>query len=254
VVKRLVDVLLSALGLLVAIPVFGVAAIGIRASSRGPIFYRTRRAGLGGVSFTMYKLRTMHVDHGSFDSRITAKDDPRVFRFGAWLRLTKIDELPQLVNVLRGEMSIVGPRPEHPEIVRELYAPVHLETLRIRPGLSSPGTLYDYLHGEELVGHDRPEAGYAERLLPIKLALDLVYMREMCLRRDLAIIGRTLGMILARLCGRLTISEPPEMTAAQRLLEELASSAGPAFTTPEASAVAAAQFRCSTGVEQRVLT
>lgn len=222
--KRLVDVTLSALGLVAAVPVLVVAAIGIRVSSPGPIFYRTRRAGLDGVPFTMYKLRTMHVDHGSFGSRITAKDDPRVFRFGAWLRLTKIDEFPQLLNVLRGEMSIVGPRPEHPEIVRDRYEPAHLETLQARPGLSSPGTLYDYIHGEELVGRDDPETGYAERLLPIKLALDLVYLRQVSLRHDLAIIGRTMAMIVARILGRRTFAEPPEMSEARRLLEELARS------------------------------
>jgi lipopolysaccharide/colanic/teichoic acid biosynthesis glycosyltransferase len=219
--KRLVDIVLSALGLLVAVPVLFVAAIGILASSRGPIFHRSRRTGRRGVPFTMYKLRTMHVDHGTFASRITAKDDPRVFRFGAWLRLAKIDEFPQLINVLRGEMSVVGPRPEHPEIVRDCYEPAHLETLRVRPGLSSVGTLFDYIHGEELVGHDDPEGGYTRRLLPIKLALDLVYMRRASLRGDLDIIGRTLWMILARLLGRRRFPEPPEMLEAHRLLSEL---------------------------------
>jgi lipopolysaccharide/colanic/teichoic acid biosynthesis glycosyltransferase len=225
-VKRLADIVLSALGFLVAAPLLALAALGIRASSRGPILYRSRRTGLGGVPFTIYKLRTMHVDHGSFGSRITAKDDPRVFRFGAWLRLSKVDELPQLFNVLRGDMAIIGPRPEHPEIVRDHYQPAHLETLRVRPGLSSPGTLFDYVHGEELVGHEDPETGYTQRLLPIKLALDLVYMRRMSLSSDLVIIVQTLGMIIARVLGLRLFVEPPEMAEAARLVRELAASPG----------------------------
>src|SRR5207244_441643 len=100
------------------------AAIGIRLSSPAPVLYRARRVGRNGAGFTMYKLRTMHQREGAA-SAITGRNDPRVFPFGAWLRRTKIDELPQLFNVLRGDMSLVGPRPADPEIVLRHYAPVH---------------------------------------------------------------------------------------------------------------------------------
>src|SRR5438034_1665462 len=117
----------------------------------------------------MFKLRTMHLRRRSDSSRITGPRDPRVFPFGAWLRAVKVDELPQLWNVLRGEMSLVGPRPEDPAIVTRLYTALGLETLAVRPGLASPGSIYSSTHGAALLVGTDPEAAYAERLLPVKL-------------------------------------------------------------------------------------
>jgi lipopolysaccharide/colanic/teichoic acid biosynthesis glycosyltransferase len=165
----------------------------------------------------MYKLRTMHVHPPAAGSIITAETDPRVFPFGGFLRLSKIDELPQLVNVLRGDMSIVGPRPEHPAMVAR-YTPEQRETLRVRPGLSSPASLYDYTHGARLVGNRNPEASYVDRLLPLRLALDLVYVRHASVRYDLAIVGRTLWLIALTLVGKRAFSDPPEMREARTLL------------------------------------
>ena len=219
--KRLFDVVVAALGLLAAAPVLLVAAVGIRLSSPGPILYRARLVGRDGRLFTMYKLRTMHVDDGS-RSVITAQRDPRVFTFGRPLRRLKIDELPQLLNVLRGEMSVVGPRPQHPDIVRRYYAPEHWETLRVRPGLASPGSLYDSTHGEPLVGSVDPERTYVERLLPTVLALDLVYVRRASLRYDATVVGRALMVIAASLVGRRTFPDPPEMADARALLSHRA--------------------------------
>src|ERR671923_1545938 len=122
--KRLIDIVLAGVGLALAAPVLALAALGIRLSSPGPVFYRARRAGRAGSCFTMYKLRTMHQRRPGQASRITGQDDPRVFPLGALLRRTKIDELPQLFNVLRGDMSIVGPRPEDPAIVARHYTPL----------------------------------------------------------------------------------------------------------------------------------
>ena len=216
--KRLMDVVLSGLALVVLSPLLAIAAFGIWLSDRRPIFYRPRLAGRDARCFTMYKLRTMRVDHGTFRSVITAEDDPRVFRFGAWLRRAKVDELPQLINILRGEMSIVGPRPEHPDIVDRWYGPEHRELLRVRPGLTSPGTLYDYAHGEAIVGRADPERAYVERLLPLRLALDLVYVRRASVAYDVALIGRTIGLIVAVVSGQRRFAEPPEMAEAGRLL------------------------------------
>jgi lipopolysaccharide/colanic/teichoic acid biosynthesis glycosyltransferase len=220
VTKRLVDATLSGVALLLAAPLLAVAAVGIRLSSPGPVLFRARLIGRGGRPFTMYKLRTMHVNHGAFRSAITAQDDPRVFPFGAWLRRAKVDELPQLVNILRGDMAIIGPRPEHPDIVRDHYGPEHRELLQIRPGLSSPGTLYDYTHGEALVGRDAPAERYVERLLPMRTALDLVYVRRASLGYDIAIMWRTLRLIAATVLGRRDFPDPPEMPEARRLLAE----------------------------------
>jgi lipopolysaccharide/colanic/teichoic acid biosynthesis glycosyltransferase len=215
--KRLLDLLVASIGLIAAAPIIALAGVGIRLSSPGPIFHKAVRAGRHGRPFVMYKLRTMHLSQG-VASAITAGNDPRVFRFGAWLRRSKLDELPQFWNVLRGDMAIVGPRPEDPKFVRDHYAPLHHETLRVRPGLTSPSSLYDYVHGEPRLTSGNVETQYVEELLPVKLALEVVYVRRISLRYDLAIMGRTLWMIAAVMLGRTDFPEPVEMQEARRLL------------------------------------
>jgi lipopolysaccharide/colanic/teichoic acid biosynthesis glycosyltransferase len=217
--KRLLDIVLAGVGLALAAPVLALAALGIRLSSPGPVFYRARRAGRAGTCFTMYKLRTMHQRQPGQASRITGRDDPRVFPLGALLRRTKIDELPQLFNVLRGDMSIVGPRPEDPAIVARHYTPLLRETLAVRPGLASPGSLYHYTHGDALLGGGDPETAYVERLLPLKVTLDVVYVRNASLQMDVRIIGRTLGTIAACIGGRSRFRDPPEAPAARALMD-----------------------------------
>jgi lipopolysaccharide/colanic/teichoic acid biosynthesis glycosyltransferase len=216
-VRRLCDIVLASAALAALGPVLLVAALGIRLSSRGPVLYRARRAGRQGREFTMYKFRTMHAEPQALSSAITARRDPRVFAFGAWLRRLKVDELPQLINILKGEMSVVGPRPEDPRIVAEHYAPEHYETLTVPPGLASPGSIYNYTHGEKLLGPTDPERDYVERLLPIKLALDLVYVREASPLYDARIVLRTILTIARITLGQREFSDPPEMKTARRL-------------------------------------
>ena len=229
--KRLTDLFLAGLGLVLALPLLALAAAGIKLSSRGPIVYRARLTGRDGRSFTMYKLRTMHVATGAPGSVITAARDRRVFAFGSFLRLCKIDELPQLVNILLGDMSVVGPRPENPEIVRRYYQREHQELLAVRPGLTSPGTLFDYTHGDEIIGADEPEQRYVEHMLPLRTALDLVYVRDASWLYDARLIARTLGLIAATAAGRRRFAPPPEFAAAQALLRKpaIASGAHPTF-------------------------
>ncbi len=204
-IRRLCDLALAAVALAAAAPLLVAAAAGIRLSSPGPVLYRAPRVGRGRKLFRMYKLRTMHVDAAA-GSAITGRDDPRVFTFGAWLRRTKLDEVPQLFNVLRGDMAIVGPRPEDPKFVERHYAPVHFETLAVRPGLASPGSIYNYTHGEAMLTGDDPERVYVERLLPVKLALDVVYVRHASLSYDVRIVARTVGVRRpARGGGRLLL-------------------------------------------------
>ena len=217
-VKRLLDVILASIGMLVLSPLFIMAALGIRWSSPGPLLYRAQRMGRSGKVFTMYKFRTMHVDHDAFNSAITTQDDPRISRMGSFLRKSKIDELPQLVNVLKGDMAIVGPRPEDPDIVENYYTPSQLETLEVRPGLASPGSIYVYTHGQKLVQQDQAHRSYAEKLLPVKLALDLVYVRKASLFYDIRIMGRCLWIITSTLLGRKTYPLPPEMNHVEGLL------------------------------------
>ena len=211
--KRLFDVIVAIFGLMVAIPVIAIAALGIRLTSRGPIFYQAQRVGRFGRGFKMHKLRSMHITANS-GSAITSDGDPRVFPIGRVIRATKIDELPQLWNVLIGQMSIVGPRPEDPRIVADHYTQIDRETLQVRPGLTSPGSIYNYTHGETLVDSSAPERCYVERLLPLKLSMERAYVRKASLTYDLALIGRTIWVLLRKAVGHRQFAEPPEMRMA----------------------------------------
>jgi len=211
-VKRFVESSLALAALIALSPVLFLVAVGIRLSSRGPIFYRADRVWLDNARFTMLKFRTMHTDQRASSSRITAGgEDPRVFPFGSFLRRLKIDEFPQLINILKGEMSFVGPRPEDPKFVENNYTEEELETLRVLPGLTSPGSLYYYTHGESLITTADPEKSYVEKVLPTKLALDLVYVHEASTLYDLRLVIQTIWVLSCVLAGRTNFPEPREM-------------------------------------------
>lgn len=216
-VKRLFDVLFATLAILLLAPVFLAAAVAIRITSPGPVLYQARRTGRGGADFVMYKFRTMHVVQNS-SSVITGATDARIFPAGRILRATKIDELPQLFNVLLGQMSIVGPRPEDPTIVAKHYGPLGHETLTVRPGLASYGSLYNYTHGQLWLDDSDPEKSYIEKLLPIKLALEVVYVRNSSLTSDLDIIVRTVLTIVGIASGKRRFAEPGELNAAREIM------------------------------------
>jgi lipopolysaccharide/colanic/teichoic acid biosynthesis glycosyltransferase len=221
-VKRALDCVVAIAALAVVAPLLVVAALGIRLTSRGPALYRSTRIGLSGQPFTILKLRTMSTRHHGLGSRITELNDPRIFPLGRLLRRAHIDELPQLVNVVLGTMSLVGPRPEDPAIVDEFYTPLMWETLAVRPGITSPGTLYAYTHGEAALGsHPDPEIDYARNLLGIKIAIDLVYLRNRSVRTDLLVLGRTARALFALALGR-RLPEPPELEGARALLDAVA--------------------------------
>lgn len=209
--RRFVESVLALLGLLVLSPVFCIAAIGIRLSSPGPIFYRAKRIGLNGTHFVMYKFRTMHTEQRVLQSRVTADKDPRAFAFGALLRRLKIDELPQLINILKGEMAIVGPRPEDPYFVENYYNEEQFKALSVLPGLTSPGSIYNYTHGEKCIDLKDPEAAYVKHVMPVRVALDLVYVREASWLYDIHLVLRTIWVLLCVFAGRGNFPEPPEM-------------------------------------------
>jgi lipopolysaccharide/colanic/teichoic acid biosynthesis glycosyltransferase len=194
VTRRLVDAFLALLLLCATAPLFVAAAIGIRLSSSGPILYRTTRVGLHGDPLTLHKFRTMSMHPPSSGPAITGQNDPRVFPFGAWLRRTKIDELPQLFDVLRGKMAIVGPRPEDPEIVARFYSNRQKQTLAVLPGLTSPGALFNYAHAGDYLGCN-VEHDYAQKLLPVKLELELAYVQNRSWAYDVRVILRTVSTI-----------------------------------------------------------
>lgn len=154
----------------------------------------------------MYKFRTMHVLQAE-KRLVTSVDDPRIFSFGSLLRKAKVDELPQLLNVLRGDMSIVGPRPEDPVIVERHYTEGQLRTLGVLPGLTSPGSLYYYTLGESLLTGENTDQKYIEAVMPMKLAIDLYYTENISLMYDLKIMLRTAYLILAKLAGRNNFKE-----------------------------------------------
>ena len=210
-VKRCFDVVAAATGLVVLAPLFAAVAVAIRISDGGPCLFRARRVGRHGSEFAMHKFRTMHVDQGPAPSRITSPADPRVSGLGAMLRRLKLDELPELYDVLRGRMSLVGPRPEDPHFVFEHYEARDMVTLRVRPGLTSPASLYDYTHGEALLAGGDVERRYVERLLPVRLALEALYVEEAGFWYDLRIIGRSLALIGLVALGRTEFEPPPEL-------------------------------------------
>ena len=195
--KRGVDVLLSAVGLAVLVPLFGVIALLIRLDSSGPVLYRGIRTGRWGHPFAMCKFRTMVMHAETLGGASTADDDPRITRIGRLLRKTKLDELPQLINVLRGEMSIVGPRPEVPQYVA-MFGKEEQVILTVRPGMTDWASLWDIDEGAVLAGSANAERDYLERIRPQKLRLQLEYVRRRSLRVDLQIIAQTVAAVFRR--------------------------------------------------------
>ena len=212
--RRGFDIALAAAILLLTAPAFGIMAAGIRLSSPGPVFYRARRVGKGGITFQMLKFRSMHV--GRPGAVITAERDPRVFPFGRFIRASKLDELPQMLNVLRGDMAIVGPRPEDPSIVARAYRGWMRETLSVRPGITGPGSIFYYGWGEALIDPADPEGTYISRLLPAKLALERAYMDRATWRSDAMTAIRTGMAILGVATGRPVSPDPRDMEAATK--------------------------------------
>jgi len=198
--KRAFDIVLALPLLIVLAPSFVVIAAFVRLDSPGPVFHRARRAGRGGQPFTLYKFRTMVVNAANVGPGITRGNDPRVTRVGRVLRRTKIDELPQLVNVLKGEMSMVGPRPEDPRYVVN-YTPEQRRLLSVRPGIASPASI-KYRHEEEILaaaGGDLDEA-YRTTILPDKLRIDLEYVGRQSLLLDLAVLVRVAVSLFSPSC------------------------------------------------------
>ena len=190
---RAIEASLACLGLAAASPILLLAAGLIAASSPGPILFRQQRVGLGGRPFTLLKLRTMKV--APEGTQLTASGDSRITPVGRWLRRFKLDEIPQLWNVVRGDMSLVGPRPEVPRYV-DAGDPLWQQVLSARPGLTDPVTLR--LRDEEsiLAGAEDPESFYRERLLPWKLRGYRDYLVRRSWASDLGVLGATVLSIL----------------------------------------------------------
>ncbi len=193
--KRTFDFLASLVGLTLLAPFGLLVALAIKLDSSGPVFFRQVRIGRDFRPFKIYKFRTMVADAPSRGGQLTAGSDPRITRVGRILRKTKVDELPQLINVLIGDMSLVGPRPEVPKYV-ELFAGDYREILSVRPGITDPASVKYRDESKVLAASADPETAYVEQILPEKIALARQYIKRSSLAYDLGIIFQTLWHIV----------------------------------------------------------
>lgn len=194
--KRLFDLVGAAVALLLLSPLLLAAALAVKLDSPGPVFFRQQRVGRGGVPFRIHKFRTMR--EGAPGLQITVGYDPRITRVGRWLRRTRVDELPQFIDVLQGTMSLVGPRPEVPRYV-EFYPPELRErVLSVRPGITDPVSLAYADESELLARAADPEREYVEVLLPRKLQAAAAYAERATLWTDLGVLLRSVGVLLGR--------------------------------------------------------
>lgn len=191
---RIIDIVAATVGLIVLSPALLLIALAVSIQDGGPVFYRAKRAGRNGSSFRLLKFRTMVPHADRLGGGITLSGDGRVTPVGGILRKFKLDELPQLWNVVKGEMSLVGPRPEDPRYVA-LYQPAQRGILAYTPGITSPASL-SYRNEQALLSGPDWQRTYLEEVLPRKIELDMNYFANRTVGRDLLLIGRTISRIL----------------------------------------------------------
>ncbi|MDQ2751008.1 MAG: sugar transferase [Actinomycetota bacterium] len=192
--RRCVDVTVAIIGMAGAAPLLVVLAAAVRMTSRGPVLFRQTRVGRNERPFEIWKLRTMIVSAPSAGPLVSGTSDPRITRIGSWLRRTRMDELPQLVNLLRGDLTLVGPRPEVSRFI-PYYTHTERQMLRVRPGIIGPGALlFAAEQAGELDAVDDPDAHYTGCHLHPRLALDLDYLAHRGLRRDLALVAQAVSV------------------------------------------------------------
>lgn len=196
-VKRLVDLIFSLAGLIVLTPVFLVIAIAIKLNSAGPVFYLQQRVGRDGSLFWLFKFRSMHVHADKLTAITVGKRDHRITSVGYFLRKFKIDELPQLINVLKGDMSLVGPRPELKRFV-DLYDQHQKRVISVKPGITDYASIQFRNENELLEGKQDPVDCYIKEIMPVKLRLNLDYIRDQSFWLDLKIIFLTIFSIFRK--------------------------------------------------------
>jgi lipopolysaccharide/colanic/teichoic acid biosynthesis glycosyltransferase len=199
-VKRAFDVIVSAAALLILAPLLAILAVAVKLNSPGPCFYRGSRVGRHGKPFRIIKFRSMVANAEQLGGSCTASDDARITGIGRFLRRYKLDEIPQLFNVLSGDMSLVGPRPEVTKYVN-MFTPEESEILTVRPGITDWATLRNSDEEAILADQADPERIYLEKIRPEKLRLQLEYVHEHSFMTDLDILLRTSGMMVSRLLG-----------------------------------------------------
>ena len=193
--KRVFDIVAAAVGLLFLSPFLFFIALRIRREDSGPVFYRGERVGLHGKPFRIFKFRTMVVDAERLGASSTSDDDQRITSIGKFLRKYKLDELPQLINVLIGDMSLVGPRPEVKKFT-DMYTNEEMAILSVRPGITDWASIWNSDEGAILAGNTDPDRDYLEKIRPEKIRLQLKYVREQSFWTDIKIIFLTLKIII----------------------------------------------------------
>lgn len=212
ILRRLLDIFVSFLLLVTLSPIFLIVCAVIAVSSRGWPLYRQNRVGRDGRLFKIYKFRTMYVGADREGPSVTSADDSRVTSIGRRLRDHKLDELPQLLNVLLGDMSLVGPRPQVPHFVEHFDASLRHVVLAVRPGITGPTTLH-FRHEEDLLA-DKPdrEGYYIQQILPTKLVMDAHYVQNRSLAQDLCVLRETIWLFTLALARRLFLHKPRPST------------------------------------------
>ena len=195
--QRIFDLVAASFGLVLLSPLFAVVAVLIKRSSPGPVFYRQERVGRGGRPFWIFKFRTMRPDADRLGGPLTVGADPRITPVGAVLRKYKLDELPQLINVVLGDMALVGPRPEVLRYVAH-YDERQRRVLDVRPGITDPASIAYRDENALLAGAADPEATYIREVMPAKLAMNLEYLERRTLMTDLGIILDTFAKVFRR--------------------------------------------------------
>lgn len=195
--KRLFDIICATTGLILLSPFLCLLGLLIRLESKGPVFYKQKRVGRYNIDFLLYKFRTMYLDADKKGLLTVGMRDPRITRIGYYLRKYKLDELPQLINVWLGDMSLVGPRPEVRKYV-DLYNNEQLQVLRVRPGITDPASITYFEENEVLAKSEHPEQTYIEQIMPHKLMLNHSYIEKASLVYDLKIIFQTIFKIFKR--------------------------------------------------------
>lgn len=195
IIKRIFDIVASLGGLIILSPMLIIVAICIKLDSKGPVFFKQKRVGKNKKIFEIYKFRTMVTDAEKLGKQITVGNDSRITRVGKFIRKCKLDELPQLINVVKGEMSLVGPRPEVPRYV-ELYDEYQEQILLVQPGITDYASI-EYRNENDILGNSsNPEETYIEEIMPTKIELNMKYIRNISLIEDIKLILATILAIL----------------------------------------------------------
>lgn len=194
-IKRAFDIIASFCGLIILSPMLIIVSLAIKIDSKGPVFFKQKRVGKNNKIFEIYKFRTMVTDAEKLGKQITVGNDSRITRVGKFIRKCKLDELPQLINVLKGEMSLVGPRPEVPRYV-ELYNAYQNQILLVQPGITDYASI-EFRNENEILGKSKnPEKTYIEEIMPTKIDLNVRYIKNIGLQEDIKLIFITIFKVI----------------------------------------------------------